>query len=97
MVSQLCLVGKTNGDLQALIFKSGAVVDAQLCGGIKLAHQALKVFFSFGAVRCAAFVPVKDPHGALPRYETRCLWNPERDLPALGLFLTAVRAVWQTA
>ncbi|WP_308645752.1 LysR substrate-binding domain-containing protein [Ottowia beijingensis] len=45
----------------------------------------------------AAFVPVKDPHGTLPRYETRCLWNPARDLPALGLFLTAVRAVGQTA
>ena len=45
----------------------------------------------------AAFVPVKDPHGTLPRYETRCLWNPARDLPALGLFLAAVRAVGQTA
>ena len=45
----------------------------------------------------AAFVPVKDPHGTLPRYETRSLWNPARDLPALGLFLTAVRAVGQTA
>jgi len=40
-------------------------------------------------------VPVKDPHGALPRYETRCLWNPERDLPALGLFLAQVREVAQ--
>jgi DNA-binding transcriptional LysR family regulator len=38
----------------------------------------------------ADFVPVRDPHGALPRYETRCLWNPARDLPALGLFLQAV-------
>ena len=45
----------------------------------------------------AAFVPVKDSHGTLPRYETRCLWNPARDLPALGLFLAAVRAVGQTA
>ena len=45
----------------------------------------------------AAFVPVKDPNGTLPRYETRCLWNPARDLPALGLFLAAVRAVGQTA
>ena len=45
----------------------------------------------------AAFVPVKDPHGTLPRYETRCLWNPARDQPALGLFLAAVRAVGQTA
>lgn len=41
----------------------------------------------------AAFVPVKDPHDTLPRYDTRCLWNPARDLPALGLFLHAVRAV----
>ena len=43
----------------------------------------------------AAFVPVKDPHGTLPRYETRCLWNPARDLPALGLFLRAVGHVTQ--
>ena len=43
----------------------------------------------------AAFVPVKDPHGTLPRYETRCLWNPARDLPALGLFLRAVGHVAQ--
>lgn len=43
----------------------------------------------------AAFVPVKDPHGTLPRYETRCLWNPARDLPALGLFLAQVREVAQ--
>ena len=28
---------------------------------------------------------VKDPHGALPRYETRCLWSRERDLPASEL------------
>ncbi|WOP14629.1 LysR family transcriptional regulator [Ottowia sp. SB7-C50] len=41
----------------------------------------------------AAFVPVQDPHGALPRYETRCLWNPARDQPALGLFLDQVRQV----
>ena len=47
------------------------------------------------ALSGAAFVPVKDPHGALPRYETRCLWNPERDLPALGLFLAQVREVAQ--
>ena len=40
---------------------------------------------------------MKDSHGTLPRYETRCLWNPARDLPALGLFLAAVRAVGQTA
>ncbi|QTD46660.1 LysR family transcriptional regulator [Ottowia testudinis] len=44
----------------------------------------------------AAFVPVKDPHDTLPRYETRCLWNPARDLPALGLFLAAVREVAQS-
>jgi DNA-binding transcriptional LysR family regulator len=43
----------------------------------------------------AAFVPVQDPHGALPRYETRCLWNPARDQPALGLFLDQVRDVAQ--
>lgn len=43
----------------------------------------------------AAFVPVQDPHGALPRYETRCLWNPARDQPALGLFLDQVRQVAQ--
>lgn len=41
----------------------------------------------------AVFVPVQDPQGTLPRYETRCLWQPARDLPALGLFLQAVRAV----
>jgi DNA-binding transcriptional LysR family regulator len=41
----------------------------------------------------AVFVPVTDPHHALPHYETRCLWNPHRDQPALGLFLDAVRAV----
>ncbi|MDO5625600.1 MAG: LysR family transcriptional regulator [Pseudomonadota bacterium] len=45
----------------------------------------------------AAFVPVKDPHAALPRYETRCLWNPARDQPALALFLQAVRDVGQAA
>lgn len=39
----------------------------------------------------AAFVPVADPHGELPRYETRCLWQPARDQPALGLLLQAVR------
>lgn len=45
----------------------------------------------------AAFVPVQDPQGTLPRYETRCLWNPVRDLPALGLFLQAVRLVAEQA
>lgn len=45
----------------------------------------------------AAFVPVQDAQGTLPRYETRCLWNPARDLPALGLFLAAVREVAQAA
>ncbi len=45
----------------------------------------------------AAFVPVQDPQGTLPRYETRCLWNPARDLPALGLFLQAVRLVAEQA
>lgn len=45
----------------------------------------------------AAFVPVRDPHGTLPRYETRCLWSPARDQPALGLFLAAVREVGQGA
>lgn len=41
----------------------------------------------------AAFVPVRDPQGGLPRYDTRCLWNPHRDQPALSLFLNAVRSV----
>lgn len=45
----------------------------------------------------AAFVPMQDPQGTLPRYETRCLWNPARDLPALGLFLQAVRLVAEQA
>ena len=45
----------------------------------------------------AAFVPVRDPHAALPRYDTRCLWNPHRDQPALGLFLDAVRAAVEPA
>jgi len=45
----------------------------------------------------AAFVPVNNPHDTLPRYDTRCLWNPARDLPALGLFLDAVREVGHAA
>lgn len=49
------------------------------------------------ALAGAAFVAVKDPHGTLPRYETRCLWNPARDQPALGLFLRAVQAVAEPA
>ena len=65
---------------------------------VSLVAQGLAVALVPAALQQAAlagavFVPVKDPHGALPRYETRCLWQPERDLPALGLFLQAVRAV----
>ena len=62
-----------------------------LRGDVALVPAALQQ----AALSGAAFVPVKDPHGALPRYETRCLWNPERDLPALGLFLAQVREVAQ--
>ncbi len=56
---------------------------------VALVPEALQQARVSGAV----FVPVQDPDGTLPRYETRCLWNPARDLPALGLFLQAVRAV----
>lgn len=45
----------------------------------------------------AAFVPVQDPQATLPRYDTRCLWNPHRDQPALGLFLSAVRSAAEPA
>lgn len=43
----------------------------------------------------AVFVPVEDPDATLPRYETRCLWDPAHDRPALGLFLQAVQSVAQ--
>lgn len=41
----------------------------------------------------AAFVPVQGAQQDWPRYETHCLWKTERDHPALGLFLSAVREV----
>mgnify|MGYP003599744522 FL=1 len=67
---------------------------------VSLVAQGLAVALVPAALQQAAlsgavFVPVKDPHGALPRYETRCLWSRERDLPALGLFLAQVREVAQ--
>ncbi|MFV0680082.1 LysR family transcriptional regulator [Ottowia sp.] len=39
------------------------------------------------------FVPLTDGEAGLTRYETRCLWNPAQDQPALRLFLRAVQAV----
>jgi len=65
---------------------------------VSLVAQGLAVALVPAALRQAglagaAFVPVGDAQGALPRYDTRCLWNPERDAPALGLFLRAVQAV----
>lgn len=39
------------------------------------------------------FVPLTNNEAGLPWYETRCLWTPARDQPALGLFLRAVQAV----
>ena len=56
---------------------------------VALVPEALRQSGLAGAV----FVPVTDPHGALPRYETRCLWRPAPDQPALGLFLQAVHSV----
>ncbi|MDO5289001.1 MAG: LysR family transcriptional regulator [Pseudomonadota bacterium] len=64
---------------------------------VSLVAQGLAVALVPAALRQAqlagaAFVPVKDPQGLLPRYETRCLWNPARAQPALALFLQAVQA-----
>lgn len=41
----------------------------------------------------AVFIPVKGAQQDWPRYETHCLWKADRDHPALGLFLSAVREV----
>ncbi|HOB68103.1 LysR family transcriptional regulator [Ottowia sp.] len=41
----------------------------------------------------AAFISVSDPHGALPRYETRCLWNPAHQQPGLPAFIQIVRGL----
>lgn len=41
----------------------------------------------------ASFVPLSGDTAALPRYDTWCLWKPERDQPALALFLDAAKTV----
>lgn len=65
---------------------------------VSLVAQGLAVALVPAAMQQAgmagvAFVPLDDADGALPRYDTHCLWKPGRDQPALAAFLDQVRGV----